>query len=115
MGDGLALYRAVDTYHMIFIAHYTPLTWEICNKRQLPELKDRNDLSSREEAQADTILEADELSREDVHEFSVLNRVQWLELQHHQTKFVELHNLYKPHETLTCHFRNAYSSLLWLF
>jgi hypothetical protein len=70
MGDGLALFRAVDTYHMIFIAHYTPLTWEICNKRQLPELKDKNDLSSREEARADTILEVDELSKEDVHEFS---------------------------------------------
>lgn len=103
MGDGLAPFRAVDTYHMIFIAHYTFTTWRVRKKRRLPDLKDKNDLPSRGEAQADADLEAGELPKEDEHEFSVLNRVQQLKLQHHQTKFAKSHTFYKPHETITHH------------
>jgi hypothetical protein len=47
MGDGLAPFRAVDTYHMIFIAHYHHLTWKLRKKNELPELHNKNDLPSR--------------------------------------------------------------------
>ncbi|KAL4807747.1 hypothetical protein BDV18DRAFT_135956 [Aspergillus unguis] len=103
MGDGLAPFRAVDTYHMIFIAHYTFKTWKIREKRRLPDLKDKNDLPIRGEAEADADLEIGELSKEDEHEYSVLNRVEQLKLQHHQTKFAKSHTFYKPHETITHH------------
>lgn len=53
MGDGLAPFRAVDTYHMIFIAHYTMLTWKIREERKLPNLKDKNDLPAQQEKNAD--------------------------------------------------------------
>ncbi|KAL4980162.1 hypothetical protein BDW66DRAFT_125764 [Aspergillus desertorum] len=101
MGDGLAPFRAVDTYHMIFIAHYTFLTWRIRKKRRLPDLRDKNDLPSRGEAEADADLEAGELSKEDEHEFSVLSPQQQAKLQHHQAKFAKSHTFYKPHETIT--------------
>ncbi|KAL4925404.1 uncharacterized protein BDV17DRAFT_294464 [Aspergillus undulatus] len=103
MGDGLAPFRAVDTYHMIFIAHYTFLTWKIRRKRNLPKLKDKNDLPERREGETSIDIEAGALSKEDEHEFSVLNRVQQLKLQHHQAKFAKSHTFYKPHETITHH------------
>lgn len=44
IGYGLAPFRAVDTYHMIYIAHYHRLTWRLRRERNLPELHDKNDL-----------------------------------------------------------------------
>lgn len=44
IGDGLAPFRAVDTYHMIFIAHYHRKTWKKREKMGLPKLVDHNDL-----------------------------------------------------------------------
>ncbi|KAF8856608.1 integral membrane protein-like protein [Acephala macrosclerotiorum] len=44
IGDGLAPFRAVDTYHMIYIAHYHRKTWKRREKFGLPELADHNDL-----------------------------------------------------------------------
>lgn len=44
IGDGLAPFRAVDTYHMAFIAHYHRKTWKKREKLGLPELSDHNDL-----------------------------------------------------------------------
>jgi hypothetical protein len=44
IGDGLAPFRAVDTYHMIYIAHYHRKTWKRRQKLGLPELVDHNDL-----------------------------------------------------------------------
>ncbi|KAL2854624.1 hypothetical protein BJX68DRAFT_232101 [Aspergillus pseudodeflectus] len=125
MGDGLAPFRAVDTYHMIFIARYTFLTWKIREKRHLPDLKDKNDLPGCPEGQVD--LEAGNPSPkekeaedgEDVkdgkdgengengdhheNEYSVLTRLQQQKLQHHQNKFAKSHTFYKPHETFTHH------------
>ncbi|KAJ5775350.1 uncharacterized protein N7511_000361 [Penicillium nucicola] len=103
MGDGLAPFRAVDTYHMCFIAHYTLLTWKIRRKRALPELKDKNDLPSKPEKDADADVESGELTKEDEHEYSVLSPRQQLRLMHHQHKFAKSHTFYKPHETLTHH------------
>ena len=44
IGDGLAPFRAVDTYHMIYIAHYYRTTRKRREKFDLPELVDHNDL-----------------------------------------------------------------------
>jgi hypothetical protein len=44
IGDGLAPFRAVDTYHMSFIAHYHRKTWKKREKLGLPKLVDHNDL-----------------------------------------------------------------------
>lgn len=106
MGDGLAPFRAVDTYHMIFIARYTFLTWKIRNKRRMPDLKDKNDLPQRrkEDAQAekDVDVELGDASKEDEEdEFSVLTPKQQKRLMHHQKKFARSHTFYKPHETFT--------------
>lgn len=101
MGDGLAPFRAVDTYHMIFIAHYTFLTWKIRRKRSLPDLKDKNDLPVRQEKDVD--VELGDTPKEDEHEFSVLDHRQQLRLMHHQEKFAKSHTFYKPHETMTHH------------
>ncbi|KAJ6070425.1 hypothetical protein N7467_011744 [Penicillium canescens] len=99
MGDGLAPFRAVDTYHMCFIAHYTFLTWKIRRKRSLPNLKDKNDLPSKPEKDAD--VEFGDMTEE--HEYSVLSPRQQLRLMHHQHKFAKSHTFYKPHETMTHH------------
>jgi hypothetical protein len=101
MGDGLAPFRAVDTYHMIFIAHYTHLTWKIRGKRQLPDLKDKNDLPSQREKDVD--VDFGDTAPEDEHEYSVLDARQQLRLMHHQNKFAKSHTFYKPHETFTHH------------
>ncbi|KAL2071195.1 hypothetical protein VTL71DRAFT_12430 [Oculimacula yallundae] len=44
IGDGLAPFRAVDTYHMIYIAHYHRISWKRRAKLGLPDLVDHNDL-----------------------------------------------------------------------
>src|SRR5947207_5283388 len=44
LGDGLAPFRTVDTYHMIFIAHYHRLTWRLRREQSLPKLQNKNDL-----------------------------------------------------------------------
>ncbi|KAJ5795025.1 hypothetical protein N7457_001624 [Penicillium paradoxum] len=101
MGDGLAPFRAVDTYHMSFIAHYTFLSWKLRRKRDLPGLKDKNDLPSMPEKDVD--LEIGTEAEKAEHEFSVLDARQQLRLMHHQTKFAKSHTFYKPHETMTHH------------
>ncbi|KAJ5360598.1 Protein of unknown function DUF2985 [Penicillium concentricum] len=101
MGDGLAPFRAVDTYHMSFIAHYTFLSWKLRRKRALPGLKDKNDLPSVPEKDVD--VEFGDTVKEDEHEFSVLDARQQLRLMHHQNKFAKSHTFYKPHETMTHH------------
>ncbi|KAJ5191748.1 Protein of unknown function DUF2985 [Penicillium cinerascens] len=99
MGDGLAPFRAVDTYHMTFIAHYTFLTWKIRRKRALPDLKDKNDIPQQKEKDVD--VEFGDTPKEDEFEYSVLNPHQQLRLIHHQNKFSKSHTFYKPHETVT--------------
>lgn len=44
IGDGLAPFRAVDTYHMIYIARFHRKTHKRREKIGLPDLVDRNDL-----------------------------------------------------------------------
>jgi len=94
MGDGLAPFRAVDTYHMIYIAHYHHLTWRLRKERDLPRLENENDLPAANPKEVD--IEAAEKGK-----FSVLNPNQQRKLIHHQTKFAKSHTFYKPHETTT--------------
>lgn len=95
MGDGLAPFRVVDTYHMIFIAHYHHLTWRLRKEKALPKLEDHNDLPA--------ILPEDIEDQIVEDEISVLNPAQQKKLQHHQKKFNRSHTFYKPHETTTHH------------
>ena len=106
MGDGLAPFRAVDTYHMIYIAHYHHLTWRLRKEKNLPKLENRNDLPAKigdeldiEDAAAETHSMREELRG--TWEYSVLNPNQQKKLQHHQAKFAKSHTFYKPHETET--------------
>jgi hypothetical protein len=111
MGDGLAPFRAVDTYHMCFIAHYHHLTWRLRQEKQLPELVDHNDLPDRHPSSdaatlEDTIVaDMDKGTEEDpaLAEYSVLTTRQQKRLQYHQAKFSKSHTFYKPHETSTHH------------
>jgi hypothetical protein len=99
VGDGLAPFRAVDTYHLVFVAHYTHLTWKIRAKERIPHLKDRNDLPSRR--QSDVNVEHGLTGEEDEYEFSVLNPRQQQRLVRHQEKLSRSHTFYNPHETAT--------------
>lgn len=102
IGDGLAPFRAVDTYHMCFIAHYHHLTWRLRKERQLPQLVDENDLPDRRRSATEAELE-DAIDKEETAEYSVLTLQQQKRLQYHQAKFNKSHTFYKPHETATHH------------
>jgi hypothetical protein len=105
MGDGLAPFRVVDTYHMCYIAKYHHKTWELREKKHLPALEDRNDLPARRSSAAEADLEAGATAADvtDRHEYTVLSPIQQRRLQYHQAKFAKTHTFYKPHETATHH------------
>lgn len=96
VGDGLAPFRVVDTYHMIYIAHYHRLTWKIRQKKRLPNLENENDLPEQTAKEEDV-----ETGRIEKEELSVLTEKQQKKLEHHQRKFCKSHTFYKPHETET--------------
>ncbi|KAH7378697.1 hypothetical protein BKA66DRAFT_442725 [Pyrenochaeta sp. MPI-SDFR-AT-0127] len=100
VGDGLAPFRAVDTYHMIYIAHYHHFTWSRRKKEMLPELHDHNDLPSGN-APISGPRTVDPEDPEKQWEFTVLTPKQQQKLEHHQEKFCKSHSFYKPHETET--------------
>ena len=100
MGDGLAPFRIVDTYHMCFIAHYHHLTWRLRREKKLPDLVDHNDLPDR---RVSLVEEEDIVDKEERAEFSVLSPRQQKRLQYHQAKFSKSHTFYRPHETSTHH------------
>lgn len=132
VGDGLAPFRAVDTYHMFFIAHYHRLTWSTRKKRNMPDLKNHNDLPTEmppppklaklrrrdrvinhatEKLRLNQAAAKLHLKRrfgvpkyiEEPGEYSVLNPKQQRLLDHHAAKFNKSHTFYKPHETETHH------------
>jgi hypothetical protein len=55
IGDGLAPFRAVDTYHMFFIARYHRKTWKRREEMGLPELANRNDLPDQTKEQVEPL------------------------------------------------------------
>lgn len=131
MGDGLAPFRMVDTYHMIYIAHYHRVSWKKREQLGLPELADQNDLPEQNKADA----KANEIDIESLvarrmpkglakfvapripqkyakrmiarngstpsYDYSVLTEEQQAKLDHHERKFSKSHTFYKPHETET--------------
>jgi hypothetical protein len=102
IGDGLAPFRAVDTYHMCFIAHYHHLTWRLRRERALPKLQNRNDLPDLAPSWDQTDAEVGDDKEEDKQgEYSVLSPKQQRRLVHHQKKFSRSHTFYKPHATPT--------------
>jgi len=113
VGDGMIPWRAVDTYHMIFIAHYHHLTWNTRKKLKAPKLKNKNDLPSETVHDEPNIQEEiprmatpDLEAARQLHakgELSILTPEQQAKLEHHQTKFAKSHTFYKPHETETHH------------
>ena len=98
VGDGMAPFRIVDTYHMIWIAKYHYKTWELREKKKLPNLQDHNDLPETLEKNDDA-----EAGKLEESEYTVLTRAEQKKLIHHQTKFSKSHSFYKPHETTTHH------------
>lgn len=105
MGDGLAPFRVIDTYHMIYIAKYHHKTWELREKKHLPALEDHNDLPARRSSAAAEDLEAGSTAADvaDRYEYTVLTPTEQRRLQYHQAKFAKTHTFYKPHETSTHH------------
>ncbi|KAM5470168.1 hypothetical protein MauCBS54593_004052 [Microsporum audouinii] len=114
VGDGLAPFRAIDTYHMIYIAYYHRLTWRLRRKQDLPKLKNPNDLpvapvedvirSEAKDKEVDIEKAAkDVLTSGEGAEYSVLTPEQQKKLTHHSNKFAKSHTFYKPHETTTHH------------
>jgi Protein of unknown function (DUF2985) len=79
-GDVLAPFRARDTYHMIFIAHYHHLTWQLRKKKALPKLQNENDLPAKTTQDVDV-----ETAIDDKQEISVLAPKQQEKLRYHQT------------------------------
>jgi hypothetical protein len=102
VGIGFAPFRAVDTYHMIFIAHYAHLTWKLRKQRALPELRDHNELptlpGSNRDIENQSVIEK---PAEEEPEGIVLTEEQQRKLEYHQAKFANSHTFYKPHETFT--------------
>ncbi|KAH9905027.1 hypothetical protein F4778DRAFT_54806 [Xylariomycetidae sp. FL2044] len=92
VGDGLAPFRAIDTYHMIFIARYHKKTLKLRKEMEMPKLLDKNDLASH-----NPDLEAD------YQKDRILDPKQQDRLEYHQAKFAKSHTFYKPHETETHH------------
>lgn len=104
VGDGLAPFRAVDTYHMIYIAHYHHFTWSRRKKDLLPKLHDKNDLpASNAPISGPRELDPEDPEKQQNFEFTVLTPKQQTKLEHHQAKFMKSHSFYKPHETETHH------------
>ncbi|KAK1750346.1 hypothetical protein QBC47DRAFT_331875 [Echria macrotheca] len=103
VGVGLAPFRAIDTYHMIYVAHYHRKTWKMRKKLLLPKLKDRNDLPTADmNVSNESDIEAGLQGHTDTY-FPVLSEKEQETLLYHQTKLAKSHTFYKPHETETHH------------
>jgi len=102
VGDGLAPFRAIDTYHMIYIAHYHHYTWKRREKDMLPPLTNKNDLpATNAPISGPRVVDPEDPEKQ--WEFTVLTPKQQEKLEHHQAKFCKSHSFYKPHETETHH------------
>ncbi|KAF2118144.1 hypothetical protein BDV96DRAFT_569350 [Lophiotrema nucula] len=97
VGIGFAPWRAVDTYHMIYVAKYAHKTWRLRKEQGLPPLKDRNELPARPLAHAWETGDEVEKQSDDF----VLSPSEQSKLEHHQAKLSKSHTFYKPHETTT--------------
>jgi Protein of unknown function (DUF2985) len=92
MGDGLAPFRAWDTYNMVYIIYYHRLTWKLRKKRALKKLANKNDLPTHRE---------EEIAMAEDDNYIVLSEKQQESLELHENRFCRSHTFYKPHETST--------------
>lgn len=99
VGIGLAPFRIIDSYHMGFIAHFHYLTWRLRKKKNLPELKDPNELPEQPMTEQPGVDIEDNPTKQ--LEESVLTVEQQRKFLHHQKKFSRSHTFYKSHETFT--------------
>ena len=90
-------FRAVDTYHMIYIAKYHTKTLRLRKEQGRPELTDPNDLPEE-----DLLQDLEANRRHDFqYEESPLTEKEHQKFIYHQAKFCKSHTFYKPHETST--------------
>jgi hypothetical protein len=94
MGDGLAPFRAWDTYNMFFITHYHRKSWKLRKKKALPKLPNKNDLPELREEEVG-------IEESKVGDYVVLTDVEHAKLLKHENRFCRSHTFYKPHETET--------------
>jgi hypothetical protein len=99
VGIGMAPWRAIDTYHMAYVAKYAHKTWRVRRERGLPALRDHNELPARSGSHR---WEKDQDQVDEVEE-PVLTSEQQEKLEYHQGKLAKSHTFYKPHETTTHH------------
>ncbi|KAF2132640.1 hypothetical protein P153DRAFT_333085 [Dothidotthia symphoricarpi CBS 119687] len=100
-------FRLVDTYHMIYVAHFAHKTWRVRRERGLGKLKNHNELPAMPRAPGvDATAAAEELERQLGIEAPVLTPEEQTKLEHHQAKLAKSHTFYRPHETYT---HNAFS------
>ena len=97
VGIGLAPWRAIDTYHMIYVAKYAHKTWRVRKERGLPNLRNHNELPTRPDAHAWETGDEEEEPEEE----PVLKAAEQEKLEYHQNKLSASHTFYKPHETTT--------------
>lgn len=98
VGIGMAPWRAIDTYHMIYVAKYAHKTWRVRKERGLPNLRNHNELPTRPEAPA---WETGDEGEGVIEEEPVLKAAEQEKLEYHQNKLAASHTFYKPHETTT--------------
>ncbi|KAK4702022.1 hypothetical protein P7C70_g4208, partial [Phenoliferia sp. Uapishka_3] len=96
VGIGLAPFRAVDTYHMIFIAKYHRKTLRLYKEHGEAPLPDENDLPSPTAARDNPSNAEEGLKRAPV--LTVKEQATFI---YHQTKFSKSHTFYRPHESFT--------------
>ncbi|KAF1968970.1 hypothetical protein BU23DRAFT_513743 [Bimuria novae-zelandiae CBS 107.79] len=99
VGIGMAPWRAIDTYHMIFVAKYAHKTWRVRRERGLPPLRDPNELPTLPQTHS---WETGEDQNDPVEE-PVLKSAEQEKLEYHQNKLAKSHTFYKPRETNTHH------------
>lgn len=102
VGIGMAPWRAIDTYHMAYVAKYAHKTWRLRKERGLPALRNHNELPTLPET-PDWELDQDQNGEA---EQPVLTTDEQEKLEYHQNKLANSHTFYKPHETTT---HNAFS------
>ncbi|VDB91370.1 unnamed protein product [Peniophora sp. CBMAI 1063] len=98
VGIGMAPFRAVDTYHMIFIVRYHRMTLRLRKAVGLPKLTDKNDLPV---PNRDALDEVEAQFKQNEPGAMVLTRAQQAKLEHHQRKYHKSHTFYRAHESPT--------------
>lgn len=109
MGDGLAPFRAVDTYHLFFIVRYSRIMAKAKKKRldQAKESMANVENTSQTGTQPVDLetgpaeLEAADDEKHEERDLYPLNEKQKKSFLHHEKKMAKSHSFFKPEETFT--------------